>query len=65
MSVVALADIVIYVVSAKFSDFEKEFSKTSANTLEQLSILYNLGISNLVVAINKMDIVEWKQYRFS
>jgi translation elongation factor EF-1alpha len=61
LAVAALTDFIIYVVSAKFNDFEKEFSKTPANVLEQLLLLKNLGIKNLVIAVNKMDTVNWKE----
>ncbi|KAH9261517.1 translation elongation factor Tu [Batrachochytrium salamandrivorans] len=57
------ADAAILVVPAVVGEFESGFSALG-QTREHAWLLRNLGVSNLVVAVNKMDQVEWDQARF-
>ncbi|MFW9855928.1 MAG: GTP-binding protein [Candidatus Thorarchaeota archaeon] len=68
------ADAAILVVSARKGEFEDGTKRTGeatgkyANvigmTTEHMLLLTSLGVTNIVVAINKMDDVNWDQERF-
>lgn len=57
------ADAAILVVPAVVGEFESGFA-AQGQTREHAWLLRNLGVSNLVVAVNKMDQVDWDQGRF-
>eukprot|EP00672_Neobodo_designis_P012868 CAMPEP_0174856518 /NCGR_PEP_ID=MMETSP1114-20130205/36078_1 /TAXON_ID=312471 /ORGANISM="Neobodo designis, Strain CCAP 1951/1" /LENGTH=707 /DNA_ID=CAMNT_0016091317 /DNA_START=73 /DNA_END=2196 /DNA_ORIENTATION=- len=55
------ADIALFTVSASNGEFE---SGLAHMTREHLSIIKTLGLTNVVVLVNKMDTVEYSQARF-
>jgi len=62
---VACADIAILVISARINEFEAGFDK-GGQTREHAMLAKTLGVSRLVVAINKMDekTVLWSKERY-
>lgn len=59
----AQADAAVLVVPAKADEFEVAFSE-SGQTREHATLLRSLGVKRMVVAVNKMDLVEWNKARF-
>ncbi|KAL0479408.1 cytoplasmic exosome coupling protein Ski7 [Acrasis kona] len=57
------ADMAILVIGSCTGEFESGF-KEGGQTREHLILVRSLGVSNILVAINKMDQVEWSQERF-
>ncbi|MFX0050716.1 MAG: GTP-binding protein [Candidatus Hermodarchaeota archaeon] len=68
------ADAAILVVSARKGEFEDgtkvagtasgKYANVIGMTTEHMLLLTSLGVTNIVVAINKMDVVDWDQKRF-
>ena len=64
------ADVALLVVASQQGEFESGFNKkgkgshTGGQTREHLSIVRSLGISQLVVAVNKLDCVGYDQSRW-
>lgn len=58
------ADMAILVVGASTGEFEAGF-KEGGQTREHLILVRSLGVSHILVAVNKMDMVEWSQERFN
>eukprot|EP01112_Ceratiomyxa_fruticulosa_P017672 TRINITY_DN5553_c0_g2_i1.p1 TRINITY_DN5553_c0_g2~~TRINITY_DN5553_c0_g2_i1.p1 ORF type:complete len:421 (-),score=70.43 TRINITY_DN5553_c0_g2_i1:83-1345(-) len=50
----------LLVVSASI----KEFEECLEETFSQLEFVYHLGVKQVIVVVNKMDTVEWKEDRF-
>lgn len=61
----AQADVAVLVISARTGEFEDGFVK-GGQTKEHTMLVRTLGVSHIVVAVNKMDdkTVEWSQSRF-
>jgi len=59
----AQADCAILVVNASNNEFEAGF-KDNAQTREHAILLNSLGIKQVIVAINKMDTVNWDKTRY-
>ncbi|XP_067935703.1 HBS1-like protein isoform X3 [Watersipora subatra] len=59
----AQADCALLVVNATNGEFETGF-ELGGQTREHTILIRSLGVSQLVVAINKMDTVNWSQTRF-
>jgi len=59
----AQADAALLVVPAATGEFESSFLE-NAQTREHAVIVSRLGVSRLVVAVNKMDAVAWSRDRF-
>lgn len=57
------ADCGILVIAAGDGEFEAGISKTG-QTREHALIAYSLGVRQLIVAVNKMDTVQWSEDRF-
>eukprot|EP00003_Mantamonas_plastica_P011739 TRINITY_DN2156_c0_g1_i2.p1 TRINITY_DN2156_c0_g1~~TRINITY_DN2156_c0_g1_i2.p1 ORF type:complete len:483 (+),score=168.05 TRINITY_DN2156_c0_g1_i2:1019-2467(+) len=57
------ADVAILVVNAAEGEFESGFHD-GGQTKEHAMLVRSLGVSDLVVAVNKMDIVDWSQERY-
>lgn len=55
------ADIAVIVVSARKDEY---IQGLSGQTIEHLMIARGMGLSNLVVAVNKMDCVDWDMEKF-
>lgn len=62
----AQADVGVLIISARKGEFEAGFEK-GGQTREHAVLAKTLGVTHLVVAINKMDepTVEWSQERYS
>jgi len=60
----AQADVAILVVDATRGEFETGFS-TGGQTREHTMLIRSLGVSQLAVAVNKLDTCEWSQERFN
>jgi len=60
---VSLADAALLVVNAVKGEFEAGFDH-GGQTREHLLLLKALGISNVIVVINKMDSLDWSHDRF-
>jgi len=58
------ADAAILVVPATKGEFESTFSD-GGQTKEHAILARSLGVSQLIVAVNKMDTVQWDQNRFT
>eukprot|EP00753_Platysulcus_tardus_P012693 PLAT3518.1.p1 GENE.PLAT3518.1~~PLAT3518.1.p1 ORF type:complete len:812 (-),score=367.56 PLAT3518.1:191-2584(-) len=60
----AQADVAILVVPACVGEFEGGF-EAGGQTKEHSTLVRSLGVRQLIVAVNKMDAVEWSQPRFN
>jgi len=60
----AQADVAILVVNATRGEFETGF-ETGGQTREHAMLIRSLGVSQLLVAINKMDTVDWSETRYN
>lgn len=60
----AFADVAVLVISAKPGEFESGFEK-EGQTREHAMLAKSLGASKLIVAINKMDTVNWDKERYN
>merc|ERR1719295_688862 len=58
------ADVAILVVNATTGEFEAGF-ESGGQTREHALLVRSLGVSQLCVAINKLDTVDWDQERFT
>lgn len=59
----AQADVAILVVNATRGEFETGF-ESGGQTREHALLARSLGVSQLLVAVNKMDTVDWSQSRY-
>ena len=69
------ADAAILVVSARKGEFEDgtkvagtasgKYANVIGMTTEHMLLLTSLGVTNIVVAINKMDVVDWDEKRYT
>ncbi|POM73084.1 Translation elongation factor 1-alpha, partial [Phytophthora palmivora] len=59
----AQADVAVLVVPAVTGEFEAAF-ENSGQTKEHTLLVRSLGVSQMVVAVNKMDTVNWDKERF-
>merc|ERR1719362_2222815 len=57
------ADVAILVVNATTGEFEAGF-EAGGQTREHAVLVRSLGVSQLIVAVNKLDTVEWSKERF-
>ncbi|CAE6466600.1 unnamed protein product [Rhizoctonia solani] len=57
------ADCALLVVDAAIGAFEKGF-EGGGQTREHIGVVRSLGVRNIVVAVNKMDMVDYKKSRF-
>ena len=58
------ADVCILVVAAGTGEFEAGIGK-EGQTREHALLAYTMGIKQCIVAVNKMDLAEWKESRFN
>mmetsp|Transcript_28835 Transcript_28835/g.42556 ORF Transcript_28835/g.42556 Transcript_28835/m.42556 type:complete len:680 (+) Transcript_28835:145-2184(+) len=59
----AAADVGILVVAATTGEFEAGFDG-GGQTREHIILARGLGVSQLIVAVNKLDAIDWDQHRF-
>ncbi|TFK56181.1 EF Tu GTP binding domain-containing protein [Heliocybe sulcata] len=57
------ADCALLVVDASTGEFEAGFER-GGQTREHLLLVRSLGVSQVVVAVNKLDMVQWEQSRY-
>ncbi|KIY72985.1 hypothetical protein CYLTODRAFT_285952 [Cylindrobasidium torrendii FP15055 ss-10] len=57
------ADCALLVVDASFGEFEAGFER-GGQTREHLLLVRSLGVSQVVVAVNKLDMVNWDKTRY-
>ena len=57
------ADCALLVIDAATGAFEKGF-EGGGQTREHIGVVRSLGVRNIVVAVNKMDMVDYKKLRF-
>ncbi|CUT99327.1 eukaryotic release factor 3 erfs [Echinococcus multilocularis] len=60
----AQADVALLVVNATSGEFETGMQLSGGQTQEHARLVRLLGVSRLIVAVNKMDTVSWSQSRF-
>uniref|UniRef100_A0AAV1TEF1 Tr-type G domain-containing protein n=1 Tax=Peronospora matthiolae TaxID=2874970 RepID=A0AAV1TEF1_9STRA len=60
----AQADVAVLVVPAVTGEFEAAF-ENSGQTKEHALLVRSLGVAQMVVAVNKMDMTKWDQERFN
>jgi hypothetical protein len=66
----AVADVGLLVIAATTGEFEAGFNTSSTNsksggqTKEHIVLARGLGVSQLIVAVNKLDAVDWSQQRY-
>ncbi|KAL5106011.1 HBS1-like protein [Taenia crassiceps] len=60
----AQADVALLVVNATSGEFETGMELSGGQTQEHARLARLLGVSRLIVAVNKMDTVSWSQSRF-
>jgi len=62
----ALAEMAILVVSAKKFEFKQCLENNSyrAQITEQLRIVRGQGIEQIIIAVNKMDLMKWAKNRY-
>lgn len=60
----AQADVALLVVNATSGEFETGMELSGGQTQEHARLVRLLGVSRLIVAVNKMDTVSWSQSRF-
>ena len=58
------ADFALLVLDASLGGFESGFSPLG-QTREHALLVRSLGVQKLVVAVNKLDMVEWSESRFN
>ncbi len=56
------ADVAILVIDGNISEFERGFE--GGGTKEHAILARSLGVTQIVVAVNKLDLVEWSQERY-
>ena len=59
----AQADIAALVISARDGEFEAGFQK-GGQTREHAQLVKSMGVSQIIVLVNKMDCVKWSQERY-
>ncbi|XP_050400516.1 HBS1-like protein [Patella vulgata] len=59
----AQADVAVLVINATRGEFETGFD-TGGQTREHALLSRSLGVSQIIVAVNKMDTVDWSQERY-
>lgn len=57
------ADVALLVISARRGEFDAGFNR-GGQTREHALLAFTLGISRVVIVINKMDTCEWKKERY-
>ena len=60
----AAADVGIVVIAATIGEFEAGFDG-GGQTREHIILARGLGVSQLIVAVNKLDAVDWNEHRFA
>ena len=56
------ADCAILVIDGNISEFERGFE--GGGTKEHAILARSLGVTQIVVAVNKLDLVDWSQERY-
>jgi elongation factor 1-alpha len=57
------ADAAVLIIAAKKGEFEDGFSK-EGSTKDHALLAYTMGVKQVIVAVNKMDTIEYSQDRF-
>ncbi|XP_071119825.1 HBS1-like protein isoform X1 [Haliotis cracherodii] len=60
----AQADVAILVINATKGEFETGF-ETGGQTREHALLARSLGVAQIIVAVNKMDTVDWSEERYN
>lgn len=58
------ADAAILVVDASIGSFEAGIDATRGQTKEHAQLIRSFGVDQIIVAVNKMDVVEYSKQRF-
>lgn len=58
------ADCAVLIVAAGIGEFEAGISR-EGQTREHALLAYTLGVKQMIVAVNKMDMAEYKEARFN
>jgi len=58
------ADVALLIVAASQGEFETGISE-AGQTREHALLAYTLGVKQMIVVVNKMDMIDWSQERFN
>lgn len=59
------ADAAVLVIDASYGSFEAGMDRTEGQTKEHAQLVRRFGVDQIIVAINKMDVIQYSEERFN